>query len=120
MGPPYGKLPILFPSGGPIITLVDSFLVPQVLVAAPRFLTLQGPGVRKHPGNTTVFGKKRYPMQSMYGIFTCILLIYLVDVGRYFIHRYYGYDKSQIKATSHNIYTYLKMKSVNNIIGNKL
>ena len=49
MGPPYGKLPILFPSGGPIITLVDSFLVPQVLVAAPRFLTQQGPGVHNTP-----------------------------------------------------------------------
>ena len=35
-----------------------------------------------------------YPIGSMYGIFTYIWLIFMVNVGKYTIHGSYGYYKS--------------------------
>ena len=38
---------------------------------------------------------KSYPIGSMYGISTCIWLIFTVNVGKYTIHGWYGYPKSK-------------------------
>ena len=35
-------------------------------------------------------------MGSMYGIFTCIWLIFMVNVGKYTIHGWYGYILSYV------------------------
>ena len=35
--------------------------------------------------------EKTYPIASMYGIFTYIWLIFMVNVGKYAIHGWYGY-----------------------------
>ena len=43
------------------------------------------PGERRHFGVQAAI-----PIGSMYGIFTCIWLIFMVDIGRYSIHWSYG------------------------------
>ena len=63
-------------------------------VAAGSVVVEVEPGTEA-PGRESKRNQQEFPIGSMYGIFTYIWLIFMVNVGIYTIHGWYGFDPSQ-------------------------